>query len=88
MPGSDPNGDEDVPDDDPKFEIYRAKARLPLTDGTVKMLQGVRDVFEIKDSEERAEESKEGAKETKVVIIGRDLRSLDLEASYRSKVEE
>ena len=87
VPGSDPNGDEDVPDDDPKFEIYRAKARLPLTDGTVKVLQGVRDVFEIKDSEELAEEGKEIEQHTKVVIIGRDLGSLELEASYRSKVE-
>ena len=53
----------------------------------MKVLQGVRDVFEIKDSEELAEEGNENVEETKVVIIGRDLGSLDLEASYRANVE-
>lgn len=87
VPGANADDDEDVPDDAPKFEIYRAKARLPMRNGAVKVLQGVRDVFEIKDSEERAADDKESGEETKVVIIGRDLGPLDLEASYRSKVE-
>lgn len=75
-----------MPDDDPKFEIYRVKARVPMTDGKVKVVQGVRDVFEIRDSEGGSEEEK-GADETKLVIIGRDLGPLDLENSYCSFVE-
>lgn len=86
VPGAAGDGDDEVPDDDPKFEIYRVKARLPMMDGKVKVVQGVRDVFEIRDSEEEAEEKK-FADETKLVIIGRDLGPLDLNKSYRSFVE-
>ena len=86
VPGAAGDGDDEVPDDDPKFEIYRVKARLPMMDGKVKVVQGVRDVFEIRDSEEEAEQKKV-ADETKLVIIGRDLGPLDLNKSYRSFVE-
>ena len=86
VPGAAGDDDDEVPDDDPKFEIYRVKARLPMTNGKVKVVQGVRDVFEIRDSTVDAEEEK-GADETKLVIIGRDLGPLDLEKSYCSFVE-
>ncbi|OBT54492.1 hypothetical protein VE04_04180, partial [Pseudogymnoascus sp. 24MN13] len=44
------------------FEIYRLKARLPMSDGSIKIVQGVRDVFEIKDALEQTQpELKEGA---------------------------
>lgn len=68
------------------FEIYRLKARLPLTDGSVKIIQGVRDVFEIKDSAEQAEGSAPELAEGKIVIIGRDIADLDLEHSYFSMI--
>lgn len=34
----------------PNFEIHRLKARIPISDGSVKIIQGVRDVFEILDA--------------------------------------
>ncbi|PVH85992.1 cobW-domain-containing protein [Cadophora sp. DSE1049] len=57
-----------------KFEIHRLKARLPLSDGNVKIVQGVRDVFDIVDAP-NASESTETAStlEGKVVLIGRNL---------------
>ena len=66
------------------FEVYRLKARLPLTDGSVKMVQGVRELFEIKDAERDDEEFDNN--EAKIVIIGRDIGKLDLEGSYFSVV--
>ncbi len=67
-----------------KFEIHRLKARLPLTDGSVKVIQGVRDVFEIKDSPEENGDAEHSTSETKIVIIGRDIADLKLDQSYSS----
>ncbi|KIX02195.1 uncharacterized protein Z518_08134 [Rhinocladiella mackenziei CBS 650.93] len=57
-----------------RYEIYRTKGLVPLTDGTVRVVQGVREIFEIievpKDTEERA-------KEGKIVFIGRNLDLLE-----------
>jgi len=36
--------------DTASFEIHRLKARLPLSNGDVKIVQGVREVFEILDA--------------------------------------
>ncbi|OBT66226.1 hypothetical protein VE03_04383 [Pseudogymnoascus sp. 23342-1-I1] len=41
----------------PTFEIYRVKARLPMSDGSIKIVQGVRDVFEIKDALDQTQQS-------------------------------
>ena len=71
----------------PAFEIYRLKARLPMSDGSIKIVQGVRDVFEIKDSNERAKQSTTDLDEGKVVVIGRDTANIDLERSYFSTVD-
>jgi G3E family GTPase len=57
------------------FEIHRLKGILALTDGTFKIIQAVREMYEIRDSEKR--ESKDDEMELpdhcKIVIIGRDL---------------
>lgn len=87
VPGASQEDGQDVVDEAAKFEIYRVKARLLMADGTVKIVQGVRDVFEIRDSDEKTGEGQEREGETKLVIIGRDLGPLDLEKSYRSSVE-
>lgn len=68
-----------------EFEVYRLKARIPLTDGSVKIVQGVRDVFEIKDTPE-GDEAALDETEAKLVIIGRDIGGLDLEDSYFSSM--
>lgn len=58
-----------------KFEIHRLKARLPLSNGEVKIIQGVRDVFEIVDAQVNGDATSGTGlmSEGKVVLIGRHL---------------
>ena len=64
-------------------EIHRVKGRLPCDDGTVKMVQGVREVFEIFDSPKGKvdEAGGEDIAEGKLVLIGRHLQGLDFGGS-------
>lgn len=56
------------------FEVYRVKGFIPLTDGSAKIVQGVREIFEIVDAKDvRAGPEAQG----KIVIIGRGLESLN-----------
>jgi G3E family GTPase len=59
----------------PKFEIHRLKGLLALNDGSFKVIQAVREMYEIRDSEnrERTEEDDEAPDHCKIVIIGHDL---------------
>ncbi|KAJ5052065.1 uncharacterized protein L3040_001825 [Drepanopeziza brunnea f. sp. 'multigermtubi'] len=56
-----------------KFEIHRLKARLPLSNGEVKIAQGVRDVFEIVDAQSTSDSAQASSSQGKVVLIGRHL---------------
>lgn len=56
------------------FEIHRLKGILYLDDGSSKIIQAVRDVFEIRDSEPRGGDGQESsALQCKIVLIGRGL---------------
>ncbi|KAJ5758638.1 hypothetical protein N7520_005794 [Penicillium odoratum] len=55
------------------FEIHRLKGILVLEDGSSKIIQAVRDVFEIRDSEQRQDEDAEKKLQCKIVLIGRGL---------------
>lgn len=57
------------------FEIHRLKGILYLDDGSCKIIQAVRDVFEIRDSESRKSEGDETSTQCKIVLIGRGLGS-------------
>ncbi|KAF1813306.1 cobW-domain-containing protein [Eremomyces bilateralis CBS 781.70] len=60
----------------PSFEVHRLKGLLALTDGSRKVIQGVREVFEILDGGGPAESGADGsggAAEGKLVLIGRGL---------------
>ncbi|KAI9821297.1 MAG: hypothetical protein M1827_004033 [Pycnora praestabilis] len=60
------------------FEIHRLKGLIPLTDGSTKMIQGVREVFEIIDVRDGAKgQGGEQAKGGKIVLIGRGLEDFD-----------
>ncbi len=65
---------QDVP-----IEVHRLKARLVFIDGNVKLVQGVREVFEIFDGEKSATIS---AQPGKIVLIGRGLKEVDFEVSF------
>ena len=52
------------------YEIHRTKGRIVMTDGSVKVVQGVREIFEIKDA---LGDSVGGSDNSKLVFIGRGL---------------
>ncbi|KLU81921.1 hypothetical protein MAPG_01001 [Magnaporthiopsis poae ATCC 64411] len=70
--------------DKAQFEVHRVKGRLVLSDGGVKMVQGVRELFEIFDSpDDKGREVAAGdtTNEGKMVLIGRHLQDFDFAGS-------
>lgn len=63
-----------------EFEIHRLKARIPLTDGSLKVIQGVREIFEVLDAPSSPGGSK-GDTAAKLVIIGRNIEKLPFRVS-------
>ncbi|ROW09582.1 hypothetical protein VMCG_02539 [Cytospora schulzeri] len=62
------------------FEIHRLKGRLVVENGDVKIIQGVRELFEIFDAPASGEQ--EGTSQTgKVVLIGRHVTDFNFERS-------
>ncbi|KAL9107220.1 MAG: hypothetical protein Q9227_007844 [Pyrenula ochraceoflavens] len=53
-------------------EIHRVKGYIPLTDGTAKIVQGVREIFELVDAVPTSTREKDG----KVILIGRGLHQV------------
>lgn len=76
----------------PQFETHRLKGILALMDGSFKVIQAVRDVFEIRDStnRENQQDNDEAPDHCKIVVIGRDLgQSFELwERSFKSFMEK
>ncbi|KAL1898730.1 hypothetical protein Cpir12675_001733 [Ceratocystis pirilliformis] len=66
---------------DPSFEVHRLKGRLVLENREVKLIQGVRETFEIIDTEEVVDNVSTAV--GKLVIIGRSLSREVLESSLR-----
>lgn len=64
------------------FDIHRLKGILVLSDGSTKIIQAVRDVFEIRDSEPA-----DGKTQCKIVLIGRGLGS-DGGRAWQKSLEE
>lgn len=65
------------------FEIHRSKGRLIFENGEVKMLQGVREIFELIDAPESDEPVPTSGK---IIFIGRHVAELDFEQSFKSIV--
>lgn len=63
-----------------EFEIHRSKGRLVFKNGDVKLLQGVREVFELIDAPDGAEVS---STEGKIILIGRGVKDIDFESDFR-----
>lgn len=56
------------------WEIHRSKGRVRLQGGEVKMLQGVREIFELIDGADAAKDGDEGQEQgSRIVFIGRNL---------------
>jgi G3E family GTPase len=69
--------------EDGKFEVHRSKGRFVFKSGQEKLLQGVREVFEIMDAS-----PSEGTtpKEGKIILIGRHLVAAEFEESFRKVI--
>ena len=67
-------------------EVHRLKARLVFENGEVRMVQGVREVFDILDPLEKTAGISDDL-QGKVIIIGRGIRGLDFEQSLRRTLE-
>jgi len=71
-----------------EIDIHRVKGRLVLDTGEVKMIQGVRDIFEIMDSPDRVEgQEKAGSALGKIVLIGRHLSRAAFEKDFAGALE-
>ena len=74
-----------------EFEVHRLKGRLLLDDGSEKMVQGVREIFEIFDSPAatRSTSSSDNTPDAgKMVLIGRHLGDFDFETSLLDAITE
>lgn len=68
------------------FEIHRLKGRLAIENGQTKIIQGVRELFEIFDSPDSSQEN--SANNTgKIVLIGRHVADYDFGASLLAFVD-
>ncbi|KAI0387674.1 cobW-domain-containing protein [Hypomontagnella monticulosa] len=63
------------------IEIHRLKSRLVFENGDVKMVQGVREVFEIFDGEQTSIHNGMPQHVGKIVLIGRGVQGIDFERS-------
>jgi G3E family GTPase len=68
------------------FEIHRLKGRLALADGKEKIIQGVRELFEIFDSPSQGD-GHTPSESGKLVLIGRHLDDFDFEHSLKGCLE-
>lgn len=71
------------------WEIHRVKGRLAMTDGRMKMLQGVREIFEFIDGaavagEDRATNAKRGGK---IVVIGKNVGSEEASEMFQKSLD-
>lgn len=56
------------------FEIHRIKGRIPLVSGQIRLLQGVREIFELTDAAHAPGDASASTKQSgKIVVIGRGL---------------
>lgn len=73
---------------DHKLEIHRLKAKLPFSNGEIKIVQGVREIFEILDApkSDQSDPAVATLSGGKIVLIGRELVDLPFEESFRNTV--
>lgn len=70
-------------DEEGKFEVHRSKGRLVFKDGSTKILQGVREVFEINDGPRNEDAPPEG----KIILIGKNVAGIDFVRSFGQVLE-
>lgn len=68
------------------FEIHRSKGRIVLQNGDVKIMQGVREVFELIDAPDDSAQEAQGL-DGKIIFIGRRVADVDFQGSFRREVQ-
>ncbi|KAI1095884.1 cobW-domain-containing protein [Rostrohypoxylon terebratum] len=82
VPGEATNPEEPI-------EIHRLKSRLVFKNGDIKMVQGVREVFEIFDGEQTSSQrDDELPQKGKIVLIGRGVQGIDFERSLLRALQD
>lgn len=66
------------------FEVHRLKARFPMSNGSLKIAQGVREIFEIRDIRQDDATPTAAGRKGKIVVIGRQIAGLDFKTSFLS----
>ena len=71
------------------IEIHRLKARLVFKNGDVKLVQGVREVFEIFDGgkSQSGDDADAASQLGKIVLIGRRLTEVDFDRSFSEAIQ-
>ncbi|KAI5366046.1 putative cobW/HypB/UreG, nucleotide-binding domain, cobalamin (vitamin B12) biosynthesis CobW [Septoria linicola] len=71
------------------WEIHRSKGRMPLTNGRLKMLQGVREIFDLIDGAVDADtaEGESDQKQGKLVFIGRNIGDEETRAAFQKSLD-
>ena len=67
-----------------RSDIHRVKGWLPFADGQLKLLQGVREVFEFVDG--RSDSNKGPQEGGKIILIGRNIDQQALQASLDAEM--
>jgi hypothetical protein len=77
------------PTDGPAYDIHRLKGRFFEKDGGEKIIQGVREIFDIFESPlKQPDTDTEISRAGKMVLIGRHLDSFDFRKSLEDAVAE
>ena len=69
-----------------KFNVHRLKGRIPLDMGCVKMIQGVREVYEISDVADGNDKSADD--KGKIVVIGKHISELPWQESLERSLND
>lgn len=69
------------------WDIHRIKGRIPLVDGRLKVLQGVREIFEMLDASDTASKFDFSQTGGKIVLIGRNVSNQDNTASIQESLD-
>lgn len=68
------------------FDIHRLKGRIVLSDGSTRLIQGVREVFEILDEKDTTSGTTSSKRSGKIVLIGRGLYAESLQNDLESSL--
>ncbi|KAK5634566.1 hypothetical protein RRF57_010279 [Xylaria bambusicola] len=69
------------------IEIHRLKSRLVFEDRTTKIVQGVREIFEIIDGPNSSTDVDAAPQTGKMVLIGRNIHKVDVEHSFLDRIQ-